>query len=130
MIPLLRRVDGLRYLRASAVATAALIVGFLLVPAVELKLGLVAALAVVNAGWYPVLQARPYGSLAGASGLVLTVGALFPLNAVLPLGIAAVAERWGLDAALWPLLAAPVALLLLVPRRPFVLDQHKRSTRL
>jgi FSR family fosmidomycin resistance protein-like MFS transporter len=118
MIPLLRRVDGLRYLRASAVATAALFVGFLLVPAVELKLGLVAALAVVNAGWYPVLQARLYGSLAGASGLVLTVGALFPLNAVLPLGIAAVAERWGLDAALWPLLAAPVALVLLVPRRP------------
>jgi hypothetical protein len=48
---------------------------------------------------------------------VLTVGALFPLNAVLPLGIAALAERWGLDVALWPLLAAPLALLLLVPRR-------------
>jgi FSR family fosmidomycin resistance protein-like MFS transporter len=115
MIPLLRRFDGLRYLRASAAASAVLFVGFLLVPAVEAKLALVAAIAFVNAGWYSVLQARLYGALAGASGLVLTVGALFPLNAVLPLGIAGLAERWGLDVALWPLLAAPFALLLMVP---------------
>jgi FSR family fosmidomycin resistance protein-like MFS transporter len=117
MIPLLRRVDGLRYLRASAAATAVLFVGFLLAPGVGIKLVLVAAIAAVNAGWYPVLKARLYGALDGGSGLVLTVGALFPLNAVLPLGIAALAQRWGLEVALWPLLAAPLALLLLVPRR-------------
>ena len=50
-----------------------------------------------SAGWYSVLQARLYGALGGGSGLVLTVGALFPLNAVAaaresPL----LAERWGL----------------------------------
>lgn len=117
MIPLLRRVDGLSYLRASAAVSAVLFVGFLLAPGVEVKLALVAAIALVNAGWYPVLQARLYGALDGKSGLVLTAGALFPLNALLPLGIALPAERWGLEAALWPLLAAPVALLLLVPRR-------------
>lgn len=117
MIPLLRRLDGLRYLRASAVVTALLFVAFLLVPGPPAKLALVAAIAVVNAGWYPVLQARLYDALGDASGLALTVGALFPLNAVLPLGIAALAERFGLDVALWPLLAAPLALLLLVPRR-------------
>ena len=39
----------------------------------------------MNAGWYPVLQARLYDALGGASGLVLTVGTLFPLYAVLPL---------------------------------------------
>ena len=115
-IPLLRRLDGLRYLRASAALTGVLFTAFLLVPAVEAKLVLAAAIAVANAGWYPVLQARLYGALDGRSGLVLTVGALFPLNAVLPLGIAALAERWGLGTALWPLLAAPVALLVLVPR--------------
>ena len=70
MIPLLRRIDGLRYLRASAAANAVLFVGFLLVPAVEAKLALVAAIALVSAGWYSVLQARLYGALAGASGLV------------------------------------------------------------
>jgi MFS transporter, FSR family, fosmidomycin resistance protein len=116
VIPLLRRVDGLRYLRASAVVTGILFVAFLLVPGTPAKLGLVAAIGLVNAGWYPVLQARLYGALGPASGLALTVGALFPLNAVLPLGIAALAERYGLSVALWPLLAAPIALLLLVPR--------------
>jgi len=116
MILLLRRVDGLRYLRASAAVTFVLFVGFLLAPGVELKLVLVGAIALVNAGWYSVLQARLYGALDGNSGLVLTVGALFPLNVVLPLGIAVLAERWGLEAALWPLLAAPLALMLLVPR--------------
>ena len=39
------------------------------------------------------------------------------MNAVFPLGIAVLAERYGLSVALWPLLAAPVALLVLVPRR-------------
>jgi MFS transporter, FSR family, fosmidomycin resistance protein len=113
MILLLRRVEAIRYLRASAVAAGAAFVAFLLLPGVGPKLVCVAAIAVVNAGWYSVLQARLYGALAGNSGLVLTVGALFPLNAVLPLGIAALADAWGLQVALWPLLAAPVALLAL-----------------
>ena len=117
MIPLLRRVDGLRYLRVSAALAAVLFAAFLLAPGVGPKLMLVAALAFVNAGWYPVLQARLYESLGGSSSLVLTVGALFPLNAALPLAIAAAAGRWGLGVALWPLLAAPAALLVLVPRR-------------
>jgi FSR family fosmidomycin resistance protein-like MFS transporter len=116
VIPLLKRADGLRYLRASAVVSGILFAAFLLAPGVGPKLGLVSAIAIVNAGWYPVLKARLYDALGGASGLVLTVGALFPLNAVLPLAIAGLAERWGLSIALWPLLAAPVALLLLVPR--------------
>ena len=116
MIPLLERVDGLRYLRASALATVGLFAAFVVVPGVPAKLALIALIALANAGWYPVLKARLYGALRGHSGLVLSVGALFPLNAVLPLGIAAVAERWGLGVALWPLLAAPVALVALVPR--------------
>ncbi len=117
MIPLLRRVDGLSYLRASAVASTVLFAAFLLAPGIGAKLALVGAIAVVNAGWYSVLKARLYGALHGKSGLVLTAGALFPLNAVLPLGVALLAERWGLEAALWLLLAAPLALLLFVPRR-------------
>jgi FSR family fosmidomycin resistance protein-like MFS transporter len=116
MIPLLHRIDGLRYLRGSAVVTGLAFVVFLLVPAAAPKLTLVALIAVVNAGWYPVLQARLYAALGEPSGLALTVGVLFPLSAALPLAIAALAEQWGLAAALWPLLAAPVALLLFVPR--------------
>jgi hypothetical protein len=63
-----------------------------------------------------VLQARLYGALGEASGLALTVGAVFPLNAVLLLAIALLAEQVGLAPALWPLLLAPAALLVLVPR--------------
>jgi len=114
-IPFLRRFDGLRYLRASACASAALFVTFLTAPGAGAKLALVAAIAVLDAGWYPVLKARLYEALHGASGLVLTVGTLFPLNAVLPLAIAEIAQRYGLGVALWPLLAAPAALVLLVP---------------
>ena len=51
MIPLLRRVEGLRYLRISAAVTAVLFIGFLLVPDVGAKLALVAAIAVVDAGF-------------------------------------------------------------------------------
>ena len=53
MIPFLRRVGGLRYLRASAFVTGVLFVAFLLVPGTFAKLALVAAIAIVNAGWYP-----------------------------------------------------------------------------
>jgi FSR family fosmidomycin resistance protein-like MFS transporter len=125
MIPLLRRVAGLVYLRASAAATGLLFVAFLLVPGAGVKLALVATIAVVNAGRYPVLQARLYDALGPASSLALTVGALFPLNALLPLVIAGIAERWGLAAALWPLLLAPLALLGFVPGR-----SQRRSPRL
>lgn len=117
MIPLLRRVDGLQYLRWSAAAAGALFAAFLLVPGIGPKLGLVCALALINAGWYPVLQARLYDALGGSSSLVLTVDVLFPLDAVLPLAIAALATRFGLTVALWPLLLAPVSLLALVPQR-------------
>lgn len=115
-VPLLRRVDGLRYLRGSALVAAPLFAAFLVVPGVAAKLVLVAALAVTGAGWYPVLQARLYAALGPSSGLALTVQALVPLNAVLPLAVAALAGRVGLGAALWTLLAAPAALLVLVPR--------------
>jgi FSR family fosmidomycin resistance protein-like MFS transporter len=116
-IPLLRRADGLRYLRASAWAAGPLFVAFLLVPSLAARLALVAALALVGAGWYPVLQARLCDELGPASSLALTVQALVPLIAVLPLAVAALAGWIGLGAALWTLLAAPAALLLFVPRR-------------
>lgn len=116
VIPLLRRVDGLRYLRWSSMLVLGLFPALLLAPGVSAKLALVAAIALANAGWYSVLKARLYGALADQSGLVLTVGALFPLNALLPLALGVTAERFGLETALWLLLAAPLALLALAPR--------------
>ena len=108
MIPLLRRVDGLRYLRVSAVAALALFAAFLLVPGVgrEARAGRGARARRMPAGTRCCRRGSTTRS-AVSSSLVLTVGVLFPLDAVLPLAIAALAGRLGLAVALWPLLLAP-----------------------
>ena len=67
LIVLLERVGDLTVLRASAAAAALLYPGFLLVPGVVPKLAVLAALSAATAPWYPVLQARLYGSLPGRS---------------------------------------------------------------
>ena len=117
VIWLLSRVSGLRYVRASAVAAAGLFAAFLLVPGAVPKVVLLLVLGLVNAGWYPVLKAALYEQLPGRSGLALMLGSVTVLPAAfVPLALGLVAEAWGLQTALWLLLAAPAALFLLVPR--------------
>ena len=65
LVPLLDRTDGLRVLTASAAAAAAAYPGFLLAPGLWPKLAILAGLSIATACWYPVLQARVYGSLPG-----------------------------------------------------------------
>lgn len=118
VIVLLRRVDGLRYLRASALAALVLFPAFLLVPGVPAKLGLLAVIGLVTAGWYSIPKARLYDALSGQSGAALTLGSVAGLIAgTFPLAIGLVAERYGIEMALWLLLAGPVALVVGVPRR-------------
>lgn len=117
VLRLLRGMSGLAYVRVSAVAAAALFAAFLVVPGV-LKLVPLAALGAVTAGWYPILKARLYGELPGRSGTAMTLGSLMgPLGSAAPLAVGFLADRAGLDAALWLLLLGPAALLALVPRR-------------
>jgi FSR family fosmidomycin resistance protein-like MFS transporter len=118
VIALLRRVDGLGYLRASALATLLLFPAFLLVPGVPAKLVLLAAVGLATAGWYSIPKARLYDSLSGQSGAALTLGSVAGLIAgTFPLAIGLIAERFGIDVALWLLVAGPAALLIGVPRR-------------
>lgn len=118
VIVLLRRVDGLRYLRASALATLVLFPAFLLVPGASAKLVLLAAVGLATAGWYSIPKARLYDALSGQSGAALTLGSVAGLIAgTFPLAIGLVAERYGIGVALWVLLAGPLVLLLGVPRR-------------
>ena len=118
LLPLLERVRGTRYLRASALAVAVLFPAFLLVPAAAAKVALLGALGLLNAGWYAILQARLYAAMPGRSATVLALGNVSGLaGSLLPLAVGVAADRLGLGAAMWLLLLAPVALLVGLPRR-------------
>ncbi len=117
LIPLLRRTDGTRWVRRSAMATLLLFPAFLLANDIGGKLAVLGALGLLSSGWYAILKGRLYGALPGRSATVMAVSSAFGMaGAVLPLGVAVAAERWGLGAAMWLLMAGPVALLVGVPR--------------
>ncbi len=118
LIPLLERMGGLRYLRASAAAVAVVFPCFLLVQPFAAKLALIALVGLLRAGWYAILQARLYGCLPGRSGAALALGNVSGLaGALIPIGVSALAQAAGIRAAMWTLMAAPVALLAALPRR-------------
>jgi FSR family fosmidomycin resistance protein-like MFS transporter len=117
LIVILERVSDLTVLRVSAAAAALLYPGFLLVPGVVPKLAVLAALSAATAPWYPVLQARLYGSLPGRSSVAVTLSSAAGLAGGLgPLAVGLVAQGFGLSWALAGLVLVPVAVLL-VPGR-------------
>ena len=110
LIPLLERIRPMRHLRLSVLAVLLVYPVFLLAPNLPLKLLMVGTLGFATAGWYPILQSRAYASLPERSGTVVALGNVFGIvAAVLPLGLAAVAANWGLNAAMWLLLLGPLA---------------------
>jgi FSR family fosmidomycin resistance protein-like MFS transporter len=114
----LRRFAGTTYLRVTALAALLAYPAFLLVPGFEAKLALAALLGLLNSGWYAIPQAGLYGALPGRSGAAVAVGGLGGLlGASVPLVLGFVAGAAGLAATMWILLLAPVALLVLLPRR-------------
>jgi FSR family fosmidomycin resistance protein-like MFS transporter len=118
LLLILRRFSGLAYLRASALNVAVLFPAFLLLEPVWAKLGVLAALGILNAGWYAIPKARLYAELEGQSGAVLTLGTVTGLvGGMFPLALGLLAGAVGIDVALWALLVAPIALLVGTPRR-------------
>jgi MFS family permease len=117
LIVILERVGDLTVLRVSAAAAALLYPGFLLVPGVLPKLAVLAALSAVTAPWYPVLQARLYGSLPGRSSVAVTLSSAAGLAGGLgPLAVGLAAEGFGLSWALAGLVIVPAAVLLIPGR--------------
>ena len=113
LMVILERVGDLTVLRVSAFAAALLYPGFLLVPGVLPKLAVLAALSAATAPWYPVLQARLYGSLPGRSSVAVTLSSAAGLAGGLgPLAVGLVAQGFGLSWALAGLVLVPVAVLL------------------
>ena len=117
LIAILERVGDLTVLRVSAAAAALLYPGFLLVPGVLPKLAALAMLSAATAAWYPVLQARLYGSLPGRSSVAVTLSSAAGLAGGLgPLAVGLAAQGLGLSWALAGLAAVPVAVLVLPGR--------------
>jgi FSR family fosmidomycin resistance protein-like MFS transporter len=118
LIAIGERVGDLTVLRVSATAAALLYPAFLLVPGVVPKLAALAGLSAATATWYPVLQARLYGSLPGRSSVAVTLSSAAGLAGGLgPLAVGLAAQGLGLSWALAGLAVVPVAVLL-VPGWP------------
>jgi FSR family fosmidomycin resistance protein-like MFS transporter len=91
---------------------------FLVVGPIAAKLVLMTMIGLLRAGWYAILQARLYQSLPGQSGVALALGNIAGLaGGLIPLGLGALAQSAGLGATMWVLLAAPIALLVGLPRK-------------
>jgi MFS transporter, FSR family, fosmidomycin resistance protein len=112
LVAVLDRVTDLTVLRVSAVAAALLYPAFLLAPGVPAKLVILAALSAATAPWYPVLQARLYGSLPGRSSVAVTLSSAAGMAGGLgPLGVGLAAGWFGLSRALAFLTIVPVVIL-------------------
>ena len=112
LVVVLDRVADVTVLRASAVAAGLLYPGFLLVPGPAAKLVILAVLSAVTAPWYPLLQARLYGSLPGRSPVAVTLSSVAGLAGGLgPLAVGLIAEAFGLSRALAVLVVVPAAVL-------------------
>ena len=118
VIRFLERFGSLGLLRAGAVAAAVLYPAFLVVPGLGAKLAVLAALSVATAPWYPVLQAELYRSLPGRSGVAVSLSsAAGMLGGLGPLAVGLLAQRFSLAWAVTSLAVAPVAVLIVMPRR-------------
>jgi MFS transporter, FSR family, fosmidomycin resistance protein len=112
LVLVLERVADVTVLRASAVAAALLYPGFLLAPGPAAKLIILAVLSAATAPWYPILQARLYGSLPGRSSVAVTLSSAAALAGGLgPLTVGLIAQAFGLSWALAVLVVVPVAVL-------------------
>jgi FSR family fosmidomycin resistance protein-like MFS transporter len=117
LIPILARVDPLRYLRFSAAIMLVLYSSFLLAPWIAVKFLLLALMGLMNAGWYAIPQARLYAALPGRSGTAMAAASTFGILAGgIPLLLGGLAQRFGLAPVMWLLIAGPAGLLFLLPQ--------------
>lgn len=116
LIPLLEKVRGLDYLRWSVVLELILFPLFLLAPLPWQKLILAGAMGFFNAGWYAILKGNLYASMPERSGAALALNSISGIaGKIIPFGIGLAAQFFGLQSALWLLLAGPIALLIGIP---------------
>jgi MFS transporter, FSR family, fosmidomycin resistance protein len=112
-----RQPDSIKYLRATALLEVFAFAIFLLVPGLIPKLVAIVFVNFFNTGWYPILQGRLYSNLPGQSASIMAVGSVTaPIAKFFPFLIGFLADRFGLQTAMWILLLGPIALLIGLPR--------------
>ena len=116
LIPLLEKMRGLDYLRFGVVIELILFPAFLICPNPWVKLVLAGILGLFNSGWYAILKGNLYSSMPGQSGTVMALGNVAGFfGKFIPFGIGLAAERFGLGAAMWLLLAGPLVMIIGLP---------------
>ncbi|HXY83939.1 MAG TPA: MFS transporter [Gaiellaceae bacterium] len=114
----LTRLTGATVVRTTAISVLVVVPALQLAGGLWLKLVLVGMLGALHSAWYPVTKARLYAELPGRGGLVLALATLAgPIGALMPVCVGLLASRFGLQAALWVVLVAPLSLIVGVPRR-------------
>lgn len=117
LIPILERIDGVRLIRVTAIIALGVYTAFLLVPGLWPKLILLALLGPLRSGWYQVIQGRAYSAMPGKSGTVIAITSIAGLlHAAYPVILGALAENFGLSAAMALLTLGPLSLIIGLPR--------------
>lgn len=112
LLLILTRVSGLTWLRVSAVLALLAYPALLLVPGAGAKVVLLGLVGILQAGWYAIPQGRLFTALRGTAGTAIALSSVAAAGgALVPLAVGALAERAGLQAALWIPMLAPLALL-------------------
>jgi FSR family fosmidomycin resistance protein-like MFS transporter len=113
-----RQSDSMKYVRTTAVMELFAFGVFLLMPGFLPKLVLVIAVNICNTGWYPILQGRLYSSLPGQSASLMAINSVTaPFAKLFPFLLGFLADRFGLQLAMWILILGPIALLIGLSRQ-------------
>lgn len=111
-----RQKDSVAFIRRTALLELFAFAAFLLIPGFVLKLVVAILVNLFNTGWYPVLQGRLYSSLPGQSASIMAIGSVTaPLAKLFPFLLGFLADRFGLQTAMWILILGPIALLIGLP---------------
>ena len=118
LIPLLERVKRLDYLRFCVGMECILLPVFLLSSVLWVKLTLLAFIGLFVVSWYAILNANLFSSMRGQSGTVQALSSVSGIaGKLIPLGVGLAAQAYGLQTAMWQLLAGLITLLIGLPRR-------------
>jgi FSR family fosmidomycin resistance protein-like MFS transporter len=118
LVRVLARTRGVVLLRLTALMALVVYPAFLLPVPLGARLVLLGVLGLIHAGWYAIPTGRLYAELQGSSGVAVSLSSAAGLvSQFWPLIIGLAAQRFGLAAAMWIPLLAPIALLIGVPWR-------------